>query len=697
MKLKYFIPLIIILICYIYFSSSNTLSINSINNAEKHKKEKVLIELIKYILEKKHYNYSKDSINDALSKKIFYSFLDNIDSRKLFFTQKDIDRLKLYENLIDNQIINSRIDFFEKSIKILSKKIKENKKIYTDILSKPFNFKLKNDSIKAKYLDSYAKDDIQLREKWRKYLKYRTLNILYEKIEDSTYNDLDSLEKESRKTVLDIHNNLFNVYDQTKNNDWFSIYINSFIENLDPHTYYFPPKEKKKFSESMSGHIEGIGARLYQKQGYITVAEVIYGGPAWKQGDLEVGDKIIKAIQGKDKKGKSVDLIGMPTDDAIEFIKGKKGTQVTLYVKKVNKSKKYITITRDIIELEGTFAKSTIIKKDNNLYGYILLPKFYSSFNKNKIRSSSGDIRKKLLNLKRENVKGLILDLRYNGGGYLMDAIKIAGFFIGKGPVVQVRSKENRIETLYNPDTSILYRGNMVIIVNQFSASASEILASAMLDYNRAIIIGTNRTFGKGTVQSMINLDKHNIIPSPIGSLKITTQKFYRVNGDGTQIKGLSPQIIIPNRYSHIEYGEKEKKNAIKWDKIKAVKVKKWNNNKDKINTAKDNSIKRISKNYYVKTLHKKMKWIDEENKDSNISLNLKEYKKEQSDIDKELKKFDLLDKYNNKLNFLLTKYDSINLQYDTVLINKKANWTKSLSKDIYISESVNILEDLSI
>ena len=349
--------------------------------------------------------------------------------------------------------------------------------------------------------------------------------------------------------------------------DWFSIYLNVIAERFDPHTSYFAPEEKEKFDVSMSGKFFGIGARLQKKNDYVEITELISGGPAWRNKELEAGDLILKVAQGN---GQPVDIGGMKLDEVVKKIKGPKGTEVRLTVKKVDGSVKVIKIVREEVEIEETYAKSSVVNKDGNLFGVIYLPKFYIDFENKDSRDAAKDVALEVDRLKKQGVQGIALDLRDNGGGSLKTVIDIAGLFIEKGPVVQVKSAGKSKEVLSDTDSKIQWDGPLVIMINNFSASASEILAAAIQDYNRGIIIGSTQSYGKGTVQNVIDLNQfvRNNSMGDLGAFKMTTQKFYRINGGSTQLKGVSSDDVMPDKYSYIKIGERDADNAMPWDKI---------------------------------------------------------------------------------------------------------------------------------
>jgi len=506
------------------------------------------------------------------------------------------------------------------------------------------------------------------------------------------------IEKEARESTLkslDIYFN-DNVDDLTRE-DWFSIYVNSIVEEFDPHTYYLAPKGKEDFDTRMSGKLEGIGARLTKRMDYIKVVELISGGPAWRSQLLEVEDIILKVKQEDEEF--PVDIVGMRITDAIKYIKGPKGTKVTLTIKKVDGTIKDITITRDIVELGETYAKASVIEKGDKTFGIINLPSFYVDFKNYKNLNAAIDVRKEIERLKTEGIEGLILDLRNNGGGSLPAVVDMAGLFIKEGPVVQVRSTGAPKEVLRDKDKSIAWDGPLVILVNELSASASEIMAAAMQDYKRAIIIGSKQTYGKGTVQNVFNLNTmvRNNTNGDFGALAFTIQKYYRINGGSVQLEGVKSDVQIPGRFSFIEVGEKEKENPLPYDEIDPADYKPWENYFD-YDKAIAKSKERMKNNPQLNLIEENAKWVKNKIDDTEFSLNYKTYKTELDLNEEESKRFDAINKYKTNLSFKPSEFERQLFESDTTnLQDKRERWYKSLSKDVYVEEAVNVLEDLKM
>jgi carboxyl-terminal processing protease len=498
---------------------------------------------------------------------------------------------------------------------------------------------------------------------------------------------------ESLEIVNDNINDIFDLMNDLERKDWFSNYVNSFVTQYDPHTVYFKPEDKDRFDVNISGRFDGIGARLQKRDGGIEIVQIILGGPLWKDKKIEAGDEIIKVGEpGKDP----VNVIGMRIDDAIKLIKGPKGTVVELTVRrKVDNEIKTFPITRDEVVLEESYAKSTLIKKDNKTYGLITLPKFYVDFNDYKEINCASDVKKEIINLKKEGIEGLVLDLRNNGGGALQTVVDMTGLFIETGPIVQVKSIGNRKKVLYDKDPSVFWDGPLVILVNQMSASASEIMAAALQDYERAVVIGSDNTFGKGTVQNVLDLNRFlSNSDFDLGALKITTEKFYRINGGSVQLKGVESDIVTPNTYSHIEIGEADEKNPLKWDQIDKAQFRKWDGYYNLESVINDSKL-RISKNELFSLIDQNAKWFSERRKNKSYSLNYNTFKNDQKNNKLKLKKFDRIKDYNNNLNFNLLSDQSSKIKDSEEYKENRKRWHNSLKSDIYINESINVLLNL--
>ena len=665
-------------------------------------KDKLLLELLTFVLEKGH--YSPVEINDDFSKKVYAKYLDGIDPTKRFFLQSDIDEFSKYETQIDDMIKNKDLTFFNLTNSRLLQRMEESRAIYKDILDKPFDFNA-NESINVDYEKlPYVKNKRELTDRWRKQLKLQALSSITDKqtleedkkAKEAAYQakSFDEIEKEVRENSLKSLNEYFDfIQDELDRNDWFSIFLNSIVERFDPHTFYFSPEDKEKFDVSMSGTFQGIGARLQKKNDAVEVSELISGGPAWRGKELEAGDLILKVGQGKEEP---IDVAGMRLDDVVKKIKGPKGTEVRLTVKKVDGSLKVISIIRDEVETEETFAKSSVVEKDGKKFGIIYLPKFYISFENKQNRDAFKDVAIEIERLKEQNVDGIVMDLRDNGGGSLETVVKMVGLFIPEGPVVQVKAPGRNPEILPDPDKKVQYDGPLVVMINNFSASASEIFAAAIQDYKRGIVVGSKHSYGKGTVQNVIDLNQfvRGSSYGDLGALKTTIQKFYRINGGSTQREGVQSDIVFPDRFAYLDMGERDEESALPWDKIEPAKYSPMNVNYENIIA---NSKRRIESNPNFKLIDENAKWIFERKDENLYSLNLNEFKKEMDVADTKIKKFKAISDYNNKLQFQSLPNEVALFEKDTLLKQKRERWHEDLQKDVYVDETLNIITEMKL
>jgi carboxyl-terminal processing protease len=725
MKRNYKILLAVVLLSVTLFA----FKMNSTKSVDP-EKDKMLLELITFVIEKGHYNPS--TIDDAFSKGVYKDYIEALDPAKRFFLQSDIDEFSKYETELDDQLLNKDLAFFNLTYDRLTKRMEEGKKLYKDILSTPFDYSI-DETFNTDYEKApYCKTAAELKERWRKQIKLSTLSSLTDRLKiqenkekgivdkdaksdseivkpgefvdelansdkdkssDGKPKTFEELEKITRDSSLKSLDEYFGFMKDLTRDDWFSVYINSITSRFDPHTSYFPPEDKKSFEQDISGKFEGIGARLQMKNDFTEITELISGGPAWRGKQLEAGDIIIKVAQGN---GEPLDIAGMRLDNVVKKIKGPKGSEVRLTVKKVDGSIKTISIIRDIVEIEETFAKSSVVERNGVKYGVIVLPKFYADFEDRNGRDAGKDIATEVESLKKAGVNGIVLDVRNDGGGALMTAVDIAGLFIEQGPIVQIKSAGRKKEVLYDRDKKIEWDGPLVIMVNSFSASASEILAAAIQDYKRGIIIGSKQTYGKGTVQNVIDLNQfvRSSDKGDLGALKTTIQKYYRINGGSTQLEGVSSDIVMPDRYGYLKMGERDVDNAMPWDKIDSAQYNVWINN-GKFDKAIAESKKRIAQNTQFKLIEENAKWIDERSKENVYSLKMEDFKKSQKAIEDTNKKFKPIADYDYHTKFSSLPLEVEAMKTDTSLKEKRERWHESLSKDIYVEEALNVLDDL--
>lgn len=656
-------------------------------------KMKTIIRNVKNTLTYMHYR--PQIINDKFSEEVFNAYFESIDPSKRYFLQSDYDYFKKDYHNLDDYYNNQDMAFFNSTIDTLFQRYRDIKVFSEDILKEPFDYTIDEDFLIGSDVITYAKDKKQLKDYWRKYLKYNALNELIRLQGDSTKMNkpFAELEKEARENVEDNISDFFRVQLQLTKDKFLTKYINSFTERYDPHTNYFSPVDKDKFDVSISGQMEGIGALLQDKKGYPTIMELVVGSPAWKSGQIEVGDQIVKV---KQKDGDAINIVGMVIDDVIRYIRGKKGTEVTLTLKKKDGELKDVKLIRDVIEWDEAFARSAIIEYNGEKYGIIYLPEFYTSINGNGGHDPSDDVVKEIEGLKKENIKGLIFDLRNNGGGSLDEAIQIAGLFIPKGPVVQVRRSDSQMKVYEDTDPTVQYDGPMVVLVNEASASASEIFAAAMQDYKRAIIVGSNKTFGKGTVQTFVPMNQSSFdSKDDLGSLKLTIQKFYRINGGSTQLKGVVPDIVLTDILTYSDVSESSSANALPWDQIKPVKYDMWNPAYN-MTEIKRKSYERLKNSEYLNLMNQAAQYYKDLDKIDRVSLNLEKFKADRKMRESEAEKYDSISVYKTNMKVSSPQWELPKLKEDDGLKERRNSWHKSVSKDFYIKESVNILKDIS-
>ena len=667
-------------------------------------KDKLLIELISHVIQRGHFNVK--SLNDDMSEQIFHTYLESIDGQKRYFLQSDYREFAKYMYRIDDQLRELDLTFFDLTYKRLILRINEVESLYASLLSRPFDFE-KKESFDMDYEEQlFPLSQTSRAEKWRQQLKLSTLSVLYDKVQEAEKKEEEStadyvspswviLEEEARTTTRENMEDYFDLMNDLERKDWFDIYLNAFVLQFDPHTNYFNPDDKDRFDMNMSGKFEGIGARLSKRDQAIKVVDIIVGGPLWRDQLMEVGDEIQLVRQ---EEGDAVDIRSMRLDDAIKLIKGPKGSTVHLTIKKVDGSIETIPVKRDLVILEESYARSSVINRLDQKYGLIHLPKFYVDFKSYKERNAAHDVEQELINLKEADVEGLIIDLRNNGGGSLQTAVDIAGLFIDKGPIVQVKSTVSKTEVLRDQDDKTLWDGPMVILVNELSASASEILAAALQDYERAIVLGSKQTFGKGTVQNVVDLNRFlsNSTYGNLGALKITTDKFYRINGGSTQLEGVKSDVITPDRYSYVDIGERDEDNPMSWDQITPLIYTKWHgylNYDEVIKQSQD----RVNNHPIFKLVDQDAKWIEQRQNDKSIALNYQEYVSELEADRTYADQFDAVKEYYNNLEFTIAPAEQERITKDSIFREKRERWFSDLTEDYYVEEAVNILDELKV
>lgn len=655
----------------------------------------------------KEIHYSPKKIDDEFSKTLFKKFLSDqfVDQKKNILLQSDIQALKKYETKLDDEILGANVLFVPAVNEIVKKRLPEVQLVYRDILSKPFDFsKDESANLNADEYD-FPKTEADRKENWRKQLKFLTLDRYADLIENREKNkgtegfvvksDAD-LEKEARDRVLKIMDRTFErMIVKVSEDDRFNSFVNIITETMDPHSTFFPPVDKRYFDEQMSGKFYGIGASLREEDGNIKIGTLLAGSPAWKSGQVQVGDVVLKVAQGT---AEPVELTGFVTEDAVKIIRGKKGTEVRLTLKKADGAVKVVTLIRDEIVQDETFARSAIVNTAKGKIGFIFLPEFYANFEDPKGARCSEDVRKEVIKLKEQKVDGIVMDLRNNGGGSLYDVVQMVGLFIEGGPIVQVRDRDGKPQVYFDRDKSVLYDGPLAVMTNEFSASASEIFAAAIQDYNRGVIIGSSTTYGKGTVQRNIGLDKIVGFVDPnsdLGTIKLTLQKFYRINGGSTQKKGVAADINLPDIYEFSKFREKDNPDALPWDEIQKAEYSNWKYSLD-LNPIKNASIERMKASNAFTVIQKNAQWIADQN-DKVVTLNLKKYQEEQKQIKASVKQIETSGKLANELDVTAMPEDLKKFEYDNGKLERFKEWIKRLRSDIYLDEAVNVVNDMVI
>ena len=697
-KLLFFAPLMTLMFCF-----------NSPQNDEE-KMQTIMIS-VKNTLSYLH--YSPKPINDAYSADVYDKYLEMMDPAKKFLLQSDVDEFTKHRTKLDDYLNKGDLSFFNLTVDRLSTRTKEVEKLSQDILSKPINFDENEELILEPKLKSYPKNQEELRSEWKKFIKYNilqeieTLNAKEEaqkekkdsvtrfKLKDTIkLNILTPQQKQAKATeeVKDLLTSMFKRYEKRKKMDWFSLYMNAYTEVFDPHTNYFSPQDKEDFDVNFKGKVIGIGATIQEKKGKILIGTLVVGAPAWKSKQVSEGDEILKV---QSKKGEEpINVSGMLVDEAVRFIRGEKGSEVVLTLRKKDGSIKEVKMIREEVAIEDTFARSIIVNTPNGKkYGFINLPSFNADFEDAKGRNASDDIKAELLKLKAQNVEGIILDLRNNGGGSLTEVVDIMGLFMKNGPVVQVKDGNGKIQVLKNKQNEPIWTGPLVIMQNELSASASEILTGAMQDYGRAVIVGSPQSFGKGTVQTFVELNRFLNTSDDFGALKLTIQKFYRVNGKSTQLKGVDSDIPMKDLFSYEEIGERYDNYALPWDQVSTSGFAPLNS----LNMSElvSNSAKRLGQNKNYQLLLESAQWKEKLDKEEKVTLNLKEFENLMKTRKEQIEKFKSLIKFNNGLNFTLHADEAKRGKTDEVFAKKSENWLKNLKRDIYLQETVNIISEM--
>ena len=658
-------------------------------------------------------HYAPKPINDAYSQEVYKHYFEMVDSSKRYFLQSDIDEFAKHKNKLDDYLNQGDLTFYKLTVNRLYQRVDEIDKLTQQIFSKPINLNEDEVLVLEPKLKKNAKNATELSAEWKKYIKYNILQEMESLTakEEMQKEKKDSVQKFNLKDTIkleiltpeakrikataevkDLVTDTFRRFKKRNKMDWFTVYMNAYTEVFDPHTNYYSPKNKEDFDTQFTGKVIGIGAIIQEKKGNLYLGALTIGAPAWKSKQLTEGDKILK-VRSKPNED-AVNVVGMLSDEAVRLIRGEKGTKVTLTVEKKDKTTKEVTMIREEVAIEDTFARSIILNSANGKkYGLINLPSFNADFEDAKGRNASDDIKNELIKLKTQNVEGIILDLRSNGGGSLTEVGDIMGLFMNAGPYVQVKDQNGKIQTLKNKSNSPLWTGPLVIMQNELSASASEILAGAMQDYGRAVIMGSPQSFGKGTVQTFVDLNRFINTNDDFGSLKLTIQKFYRITGESTQRKGIESDIKMKDFFTYAEIGERYDDYALAWDKIPAASYQPQNY--FSITALEKASAERLANNKNYQLIQESAQWKEKLDKEETISINQSKFNEVMKLRKEQIKKFKSLEKFNNGLKFTLNTDEALREKTDEAFQKKTENWTKNLQRDIYMQEAVNIVSEM--
>jgi carboxyl-terminal processing protease len=692
--------LLVMLVAGIFLAFQTMGKTNKTNPPSKYEK---ILQIVGEILTQGH--YSPKDINDDFSKKVYNKYFEDLDPDKDIFLQQDLVALNGYSTKIDDEIKGAPVQFFLEAGKLFDKRTEEAAAFYKDILSKPFDFTINESIVTDPKKLNFPASDAERKDMWRKHLKYLVLQR-YAELQEARESNKGKegfvvktdaeLEKEARDKVKTVMDRTFERYHLKFNDDdKFNVFVNTITSMEDPYTEFFPPVDKRYFDEALSGSFFGIGAQLTYDEGNIKIASVLPGGPAQKSNEIEVGDLVVRVAQGKDT---AVDLSGFSVEDAVKIIRGQKGTEVRLTLRKKDGTLKTVSLIRDKIVQDETYARSAIVNNGTSKIGYIFLPEFYANFDDpSDPHRSAVDVAKEVAKLKDEKVDGIVFDLRNNGGGSLYDVVQIAGLFIDQGPIVQVRDREGQPQVMKDKDGGVLYDGPLVVMVNEFSASASEIFAAAMQDYGRAVIIGSTSTYGKGTVQRSIGLDPESNFMntnSDLGSLKLTLQKFYRISGGSTQLKGVVPDIVVPDYYEYLKLRERDNWNALKWDEINKANYTSWQPGFSY--QVVENLAKARIANDSVFRLIKQETDILAKQDDKEYPLQIDQFKKEQKITRDAVKKIENLVKLDKSMQVSFLKQDESRfISADKDKTERYKQWLNNLGKDVYVDEAVKVINDM--
>ena len=697
-KILLFIPLMSLMFCF---------------NSPQNDDEKMHIIMINVKNALSYLHYSPKPINDAYSEEVYNSYFESIDPTKKYFLQSDIEEFAKHKNQLDDYLNKGDLTFYKQTIDRLYERVDEIDKITQDIFSKPINLDENDEFILEPKLKKHPANKEELYNEWKKYIKYNILqeietmtskeeaqkekkdSVIAHRLKDTINVKTLSLEEKKNKATEEIKeliSHTFKRFKKRKKMDWFGVYMNAYTEVFDPHTNYFSPKDKEDFDTNFTGKVIGIGAQIQEKKGYLYMGPLVVGAPAWKSKQISEGDKILK-VKAKPNE-EHTNVVGMLVDEAVRLIRGEKNTEVVLTLQKKDGSIKEVKLIREEVSIEDTFARSIIIDNPNGeKFGYIYLPSFNADFEDPNGRNASDDVKAEILKLKKQNIKGLILDVRSNGGGSLTEVVDIMGLFMKNGPVVQIKDGNGKINVLKNHTNTPVWEGPLLIMQSELSASASEILAGAVQDYQRGVVLGSPHSYGKGTVQTFIELNRFMRANDDFGSLKLTIQKFYRINGKSTQLKGVDADIPMKDLFTYAEIGEKYKENALPWDQIPTTNFSA--NYPLDLQKLLNNSKKRLANDNIYQLLQESALWREKLDKEEKTTLNLTKFMALMKDRKELIKKFKSLSKYDNQLRFTLHSDEENRTKKDEAFKQKSESWIKNLRKDIYLKEAINVISEI--
>ncbi len=694
MKNKYFRLLGVV--CVLFWGV-HSVCYATLPEAQDQRKNRIVALMIAQDLPKIH--FSDKVVDDDLARDAFELYLKQLDFQKRFLLKSDVQELRDLALDIDDNLAEGTVSLPGLGYDLLNNRISEIEAMVTRILEEKLDpqrsEQLETDPEKVDYAASIQ----DLEQRWRKILRVHLnnqyLDLEEEQAKAEKKKQPEELWEEAYKKVAKRHKNFFHRLQQETPQDHFDRFFNAVTRAFDPHTNYIAPTEKEQFDINMRGSLEGIGAMLREEDGLIKVSQVIPGSAAARQGQLAAEDTILEVAEAD---GEPVDISDMRLRKAVRLIRGPKGTEVRLTVRKTDGTKEIIPIIRDVVQIEETFVKSTVLEGPNGIkIGYLSIPSFYRDFEKRSEdggRNSSDDTRKAIAQLKQEGIKGMVLDLRYNGGGALIDAVEISGMFIDSGPIVQVKNSAGQVRVLRDENPGLEWDGPLVVLVNKFSASASEIVAGAMQDYSRAVVMGGAHTHGKGTVQTIFDLNRHVSIFDfrkypDLGALKVMIQKFYRVSGSSTQYKGVESDIVLPSLVGHIESGERYLEHSLPWDAIDPVA---YSRAKTVFNleSLKKKSRARVKDDDGFQAMREEAAHAAERSKKTLIATDMESMREERIEAKAA----------REKLGAFFSRYRKDNDEKEGAKKNlneeeKKQQWLKELREDPYVCEAERVVVDI--